>query len=240
MMNSTAQPPITQNLHNIPAGWNTADTESQSLSRTSAGCTSDCGPKSEKGLKQPKPKRCKSCKNLFNPQRPMQSVCGPDCAIAIAGVKKRATEAKEAREAAIADKVKRERLKTKGEYIKEAQAAFNAWVRARDAGLPCICCGRPMGENVPGGAVDAGHFRSRGSAPHLRFDERNVHAQRKQCNRYESGNYAGMKIGMIERIGLGGVEALEADQTPRRYTIDDLKTIRDTYREKAKALKDNR
>jgi hypothetical protein len=93
-----------------------------------------------------------------------------------------------------------------------------------------------MGENVPGGAVDAGHYRSRGSAPHLRFDERNVHAQRKQCNRYDSGNVVGYRIGLIERIGLEAVEALECDQTSRDHSIEALKAIKAKYSALAREL----
>ena len=84
--------------------------------------------------------------------------------------------------------------------------------------------------------MDAGHYRSRGSAPHLRFDERNVHSQRKQCNRY-GFDITGYRNGLIARIGLEAVEALEAEQAPKHYTAADLKAIRDEYRAKAKALK---
>ena len=82
----------------------------------------------------------------------------------------------------------------------------------------------------------AGHYRSRGSAPHLRFNEDNVHAQRKQCNRYGSGNVVGYRLGLIERIGLEAVEALEADNAPRKYTAEDLKAIKADYTRKAREL----
>jgi hypothetical protein len=114
---------------------------------------------------------------------------------------------------------------------------FNRYIRLRDAGLPCICCDQPMGESVPGGAVDAGHYRSRGSAPHLRFDERNVHAQRKQCNRFESGNVLGYRFGLRQRIGIEALEELEADQTARNYTVDDLKAIKAKYTQLTNDLK---
>ena len=44
------------------------------------------------------------------------------------------------------------------------------------------------------------------------------------------------RIGLIARIGQASVEAIEADQTPRKWSIDELKAIRDHYRAKAKAL----
>ena len=37
---------------------------------------------------------------------------------------------------------------------------------------------------------------------------------------------------MIERIGLVAVEALEADNTPRKYSADDLRAIKATYQAK--------
>lgn len=182
-------------------------------------------------------KKCKVCKADFQPVRPMQSVCSTACAIEMAKTKRAKQDRQKAQQERKTDRQKREKLKTKGEWLNEAQAAFNRYIRLRDHGLPCICCGKPMGENVPGGAVDAGHYRSRGSAPHLRFDERNVHAQRKQCNRYDSGNVVGYRLGLIERIGLEQVEQLESDQTPRRYSVEDLQQIKATYTAKARAIK---
>lgn len=180
-------------------------------------------------MNQTKQKRCKVCRVDFTPTKPMQCVCGLQCALSLASIAKAKRERTQASQERKETKSKLEKLKTKGEYIKEAQAAFNKFIRLRDAGLPCICCGQPMGENVPGGAVDAGHYRSRGSAPHLRFDERNVHAQRKQCNRFDSGNVLGFRFGLRQRIGIQALEELEADQTPRNYTMDDLKAIKAKY-----------
>lgn len=134
-------------------------------------------------------------------------------------------------------KAKLESMKGIGELTKEAQREFNAFIRWRDrlAGFLCISSGRPLDWN--GNKVDAGHYRSTGSAPHLRFDERNCHAQSKHDNRHLSGNAVDYRIGLIQRIGIGAVEALEADQTPRKHTKDQLREIRDTYRAKANQLK---
>lgn len=45
-----------------------------------------------------------------------------------------------------------------------------------------------------------------------------------------------MRAGAVERIGRERVEALEADKTPRKWTIDELKAIRDKFRSMAKEL----
>ena len=184
--------------------------------------------------KQPKQRKCNVCQELFTPMMPMARVCSPACALSLAMSQRAKAEkvqqVKERRET----KAKLEAMKGKGWWVAEAQKAFNAYIRLRDAGKPCICCGMPLG--VSANSVDAGHYRSRGSAPHLRFDERNCHAQRKQCNRY-GFDITGYRNGLIARIGLEAVEALESDQSPKHYTVADLKAIRDEYRAKAKALK---
>jgi hypothetical protein len=46
--------------------------------------------------------------------------------------------------------------------------------------------------------------------------------------------------GLLGRFGLGLVEALEADQEPRRHTVDDLKAIKAKYRALANQLEKQR
>ena len=183
-------------------------------------------------------KLCKVCKTKFTPMLSTARVCSPFCALTLArsvrGKAEKVAQVKERRE----DKVKREKLKSRSDWIREAQTSLNAWVRARDAGQPCICCGRFSSGATTGGDWDAGHYRSRGSAPHLRFDERNVHAQLKQCNRYDSGNVVGYRMGLIAKLGLEAVEALEADQRPRKYSIDELKAIKADYAQRVRELRE--
>lgn len=137
------------------------------------------------------------------------------------------------RKATLAQKQK---LKTRSDHMKDAQVAFNAFVRARDAGKNCICCARPLRAEAVGGGFDCGHYRSVGSAPHLRFDERNAHGQTKQCNRYGAGRAVDYRIGLIARIGLEAVEALESDQKPRMFRAEELISIKVEYRAKLKGL----
>lgn len=182
-------------------------------------------------------KKCKACREPFQPSRPMQSVCGPACAIERAREQKEQAERKARSDQRKEDRARREKLKTRSDYIKEAQRAFNRFIRLRDAGRPCICCGAPLPDERVGGGFDCGHYRSVGSAPHLRFDERNAHGQTKQCNRYGAGRAVEYRKGLIERIGLDAVEALEADQTPRKWTSEQLKAITAEFKAKAKQLR---
>lgn len=188
----------------------------------------------------PRRKRCPECRVMFMPSRSSQAVCGEiECAIAHG----KSEKGKETTRKALADidrhdiKVRKEALKSRGDYMRDAQKAFNEFIRVRDqlAGHACISSGRPL--DWAGNAVDAGHYRSVGAAPHLRFDERNCHAQSKQDNRYLSGNAIDYRIGLIKRIGLLAVEELEADQSVRKYTVDDLKAITAEYRAKTRELR---
>jgi hypothetical protein len=186
-------------------------------------------------------KRCvnTACGTQFIPQRLGQKVCSPSCALAEA----KNPENQEKARKALADldrkdlKVRKEKLKSRGDHLRKAQQAFNEYIRWRDqlAGHLCISSGKPL--DWSGNAVDAGHYRSVGSAPHLRFDERNCHAQSKQDNRFLSGNAVDYRIGLIARIGQAAVDELESDQSVKKYTVDELKEIKARYRAKTKELK---
>lgn len=105
-------------------------------------------------MRKPARRKCAHCREWFHPAREGQVVCSFECASAI-GKKQTA----KAREAAKARAVKRQResekeglqrrkarlaeLRPNGYYKAQAQQAFNSYIRARDAGLPCISCGRP-------------------------------------------------------------------------------------------------
>ena len=185
-------------------------------------------------LKPRRTRKCavKGCGNRFQPRNMTHKVCGPECAVVHAAAERARLDAKQTRERKAA-------LKTRSEWMKEAQAAFNAYVRERDRDQPCICCGRTNTKDyLTGSAWDAGHYRSTGSAPHLRFNEDNVHRQLVHCNRHGAGRAVDYRLGLIARIGLARVEVLEGDNTPRKYTIEDLKWIRDEYRAKLKKLKE--
>lgn len=193
--------------------------------------------------RKPRPKKCavQACRSPFVPMQSFQTWCSPDCAIVIANQKLERKQARERKEFQQRErreiKVRKEQIKPRSKHMQEAQAAFNEFIRWRDrlAGHACISSGRPL--DWVANAVDAGHYRSVGAAPHLRFDENNCHAQSKQDNRYLSGNAADYRIGLIKRIGLAAVEALEADNSVRKYSIDDLKAIKERYRARSRDLK---
>ena len=181
-------------------------------------------------------KKCRVCTTRFTPSRPLQVACCPDCAQTLA---RRNREKAEKRAATIERQKTRaalEALKTIPQLIAEADRAFCAWVRARDAGLPCICCGETAkSSSLTGGEWDAGHYRSRGAASHLRYHEDNCHSQLKQCNR-RAFDVASYRANLIGRIGLARVETLENDNAPHKWTREELIAIRRHYTAKRKEI----
>lgn len=166
----------------------------------------------------------------------MEPTCSPPCAISyVRSERGRKDREKERRKDT---RQRRAALKTRGDHVRDAQSAFNGFIRERDRGQPCISCGtfRPGGD-PRGGQWDAGHYRSRGACPELRFTEENVARQCKKCNSFQSGNVQAFRLGLIERIGEDRVKWLEGPHEPLHLTIDDLKEIKRTYRRKTRELK---
>lgn len=183
----------------------------------------------------PRRKRCPVCRVMFTKTRDSQAVCGDiECAITYGKSEKGQASAKKA----LADvgrrdiKVRKEKLKSRADHLKDTQQAFNAWVRARDAELPCVSCGRHHQ-----GKYDAGHYRTVGSNPALRFEPMNCHRQCSPCNTRLSGNIVNYRIELVRRIGAEALEWLEGPHEAKKYTVDELKAMTADYRAKTKELK---
>ena len=179
--------------------------------------------------KPPRKKKCKSCGEKFAAIRPLQSVCGPSCAFNLV-VAKRLADAEKSRRAV--KKSALEKIKTRGDYLKECQQAFNAWIRERDYAEPCISCGR---HHV--GKYDAGHYRTVGAHPELRFHPDNCHKQCVPCNNHLSGNIVEYRKGLLAKIGQERLDWLEGKHEPVKYVIDEIKEMTKQFRAEAKRLK---
>ena len=127
-------------------------------------------------------------------------------------------------------KKKKEALKTRGDYAKEAQIEFNRFIRMRDYGQNCISCQKPPKKK------NAGHYRSVGSSPELRFEPLNCHLQCEHCNTYLSSNAIEYRINLVKKIGQNKVDWLEGKHDPKKYTIEDLKNIKAKYKKLANDL----
>jgi hypothetical protein len=186
--------------------------------------------------KKIKPKKCIICPEFFSPRTSLQRVCGVKCAIAhakiLADKKNRSNALKTKRET----RKKINDNKSIPQLIKEAQVAFNAFIRFRDRNKLCICCDKPYGTNEIGGKFDCGHFRSRGSAGHLRFNEDNAFGQRKYCNTYGALNF---RAGVIKRIGLERTLAIENNNATHKWNKAELIAIKELYKRKLKELQNS-
>jgi hypothetical protein len=162
----------------------------------------------------------------------MQSVCSPDCAYKLVEQKKakKATKDIKDKEKELRKHLKesKEKLKTKGQLAKEAQAAFNKYVRLRDKDLPCISCGRHHQ-----GQYHAGHYRSVGSAPHLRFNLWNNNRQCAPCNTHLSGNLINYRMNLIKKIGEDKVDWLESANFSNKYSAEYLRRLKRLFSKKA-------
>ena len=131
---------------------------------------------------------------------------------------------------------RKKKLLTRSDHTKLAQAAFNAYIRFRDRDRACISCENYVLDDQIGGGWDCGHYRSTGSAPHLRFGGLtaclNAHKQCVKCNRYLSGNVAEYRKQLIKKIGQELVDKVESDNQERKYSIEELQRITAMYRKR--------
>ncbi|WP_281690775.1 recombination protein NinG [Pseudomonas sp. PARCl1] len=188
-------------------------------------------------LKTPKPKKCKApgCGKPFKPTMTTQKVCSIACAKAMAKdpkLQKIAAKAitKQARQDL---QERREKLKSRAEYAKEAQAAINRYVRLRDAHLGCISCSKPASWQ---GQWHCSHFRSVGAAPHLRFNLWNMNKSCSACNNFLSGNIMVYRPALIEKIGQAKVDWLECNSDVARHDIPYLRRVKAVFSKKARRL----
>ena len=182
-------------------------------------------------LSTPKSKKCKACGFLFTPFLSTQRTCGVSCAVIDVQEQHTAHQERQARKDL---KVGREKLKTKSDHLNDAQKACNAFIRERDKNEPCISCGT-MKQDIQ---YCAGHYKTRGGHPELRFHPMNIHKQcNHRCNLHLSGNVPEYRLKLIKKIGLKNVEWLEGPHEAQNPTIEDIKDIRQWYKDQLKALK---
>ena len=181
-------------------------------------------------------RRCSNCRKKVDTDVAILSLlkafCTYECLKEFTKKNKDKIQKKVIKEKRQDDKKRKEKLKTRSQWMREAQAAFNKYVRWRDRDEACVSCGNYIIGDVPGGGWDAGHYRSTGSAPHLRFNLWNCHKQCVKCNRYLSGNVADYRIRLAKKIGIEKLEQLESDDQSKNYSIDDLKRIKTIFRKK--------
>ncbi len=179
-------------------------------------------------------KPCRQCGTPFTPKNSLQAACGLECALQIARTNRHKEEAARIRKQEKANRKRqreeRERVKTTSELTREAQTAFNSYIRARDRGKPCVSCGITYGQ------FHAGHYRTTKAASQLRFHTANCHSQCAQCNNSKSGNIVEYRKELVSRIGEDKVQWLENNQSVVRYDRDYLRRLKKIFRRRARHI----
>jgi hypothetical protein len=181
----------------------------------------------ESGGNMSKQKKCNHCKKPYSPISSLAKACSWECAIELT----RGDTAKKERKAM---RERKQALKTRSDWLREAQTAFNWYIRERDHDQVCISCQKPPKKR------NAGHYRSVGACPELRFCEENVHLQCEHCNTHLSSNAIEYRINLVKRLGVERVEWIEGPHDPAKYTIEDAKDIKKKYNGLARELKQKR
>ena len=79
-------------------------------------------------------KRCRQCKKEFEPTRPLQSVCSPECALLVAMKKTRQEMLRKASAERQDTLKKRKAMRSMSELRQRAQKAFNAYITGAGRG----------------------------------------------------------------------------------------------------------
>jgi hypothetical protein len=176
----------------------------------------------------PKCRVCRSPVTSWSVHAAVNRFCNVDCA-----TKWSLVEVEEKR------RQKAKRVKSAKTPEKLAQDAVNAFIRERDKHKPCIVHGYECPYASTG--WHAGHFKSVGSHPELRYNTWNIH---KQCasgnkgahkwSRYERSNDAMYEENLRKRIGDARVDWLKASHPPKQYRDEDLKRIKTLFNRRAR------
>ena len=180
-------------------------------------------------------KVCKTCRTRFDPMPVGAITCSVECAESFAVSKRGKAEKIAAVKERKADAVKRASQKSRSKWLAECQAIVNKYVRLRDLerGLGCVTCGaKPKGSHP----FDAGHLRSVGSAPHLRFMTSQISLQCVPCNRHQGGRALIFRQAMVQRRGGNWVEALEAMQGLAKFDIPYLERLKSVFAKRCKRM----
>ncbi len=124
-------------------------------------------------------------------------------------------------------------------YKKKLDTIFSQYIRNRDIVKDGFCRCISCGEMKHWKKMDAGHYINR---KHLstRYDEQNVHAQCRACNRFDEGNMNGYALNLIRRYGADILEilALRKSQT-KKIDKFEFEILIKHYQKELKRLKDS-
>ena len=184
--------------------------------------------------KPPKPKTCVICSSKFTPRDTIQKTCSVPCALLHVEKQKEEKSQKQQKADRATWRERKAAVKPLKHWEDMTQRVVNDYIRDRDLlnGEGCISCDR---HNAL--AWHAGHFRTVAKASQLRYNPDNINLQCSECNTHQSGNTGPYRINLVKKIGFERVEALENDNSLRRYTREELEALRKHFRALHRALK---
>jgi hypothetical protein len=144
-----------------------------------------------------KSKKCKICKESFEPKNSLQVVCKSECAIEYMRIHLKRTKIESAKKQRLERKELKETIKTSKDYRNELQRKINTLVRSIDEGCKCISIDCNETESM-----EAGHFRAVGAGigSPIRFNLLNIFFECKSCNKFKGSKYS-YYDGLIETFG---------------------------------------
>jgi len=181
----------------------------------------------------PKPKKCKICKEPFEPVRQLQPTCEKyECMVAYTEkhLQKRQKEKTKQH-----NKDRKAFNESDKSFLKRnAQMLINKYARLRDYnenGLRCVTCDSKTGKR------DGGHFLPTSGYSAIRYNTNQIHQQCVKCNQYQGGMPKEYRLFMIEKYGTEYVENLEAQKgVLRSYDVAYYQKLIRVVRKKIKKL----
>ena len=195
--------------------------------------------------------KCCGCKDYFDEDQLIKLPAGRfhsmECAISYAKSKQDKARAKQMakakREHTKEQKARRaqnradkDRVKTRKEWYDQLQTLVNQWVvHVRDKNKPCCTCGTTNDIKY-----DAGHYRSRGACPELRFEPTNIHKQCSvQCNQFGSGMRAEYREFIVGEYGQNHLDWLDGSHQRLKERFSHYTDIKSEIARYRKLLRDS-
>jgi hypothetical protein len=187
-------------------------------------------------------KKCRHCGEYGNPEDgvkvPLGWFCSMDHVIAHSNEKRMKTKQIEQKKKT--KEFKKETARMKRDFYDNdiktrkdaAKKACHEYIRLRDKGKPCICCGKPLGDDY-----HAGHYIPDGNHSFTRYHEDNIHGQRVDCNFFKGGDSGDYKENLIKKIGIERHQFLMDNKNVIvKRTAQDYAEIEQYFRDKIKSM----
>ena len=158
-----------------------------------------------------KEKKCKQCKGRFVPQRPLQYICSPKCAVQYADVNAKKIAKEKAKEQ------KKELTEKLTNWGQKLVVKCQELARLIDHGQPCLARGTMANQ------FHGGHVFSRGSNPQIKYNLHNIHRQSAQSNHYQNDDGL-LREGIVKEYGAQYMEFISGLRNVQsvKYKNDDF------------------